>query len=632
MTAGPGRESTRALDGFSERGGSELELLCERGREIEIVLQIRAHSIRAQRSLGELGELLGKLLRCGERAAGGNHAVDETDRERLGGRDRAPGQDQIQSAREADQAREPDGAAVDQRNAEATAEHAEDRVVIGDAEVTPQRELQATGDCMTGDRCDHWLPEEHSRRSHRSVAVRGDAIRVARGQRLEIRTGAERPVLPGKDRDACIRIRIERAERVCQLQSRLAIDSVLRRAAIDHHRGDGPLPFRTDHPPQLSLIRHTFNCMSGCKRIAILSSGGDAPGMNAAIRAAALVGRSLGADILGIERGYKGLLDGAFVPLMPGDVQAILREGGTILGSARCKEFHHKEVRDKARANLANKGVDGLIVIGGNGSLTGALHLADPTEIGDGPSLKVIGVPASIDNDLGLTGMCIGVDTAMNTIVEACDKIADTATAHDRTFIIEVMGRDCGYLAMTSAIAVGADLALFPESGKPEAAIIDQIVNTVLTVRSRSRKSRRVIIIKAEGVSVPTERLKDLVDAALREKIPGSEPGMIETRVTVLGHVVRGGRPSAFDRLLGSRLGNVAVRALVGGISHKMTAWMPPDEVPEEVGSPSAFDPKIWLVDLAAVLVETENLIMGRSPLTRWRAGAFDQIGDALLL
>jgi 6-phosphofructokinase 1 len=354
--------------------------------------------------------------------------------------------------------------------------------------------------------------------------------------------------------------------------------------------------------------------------------------MNAAIRAATLVGRSLGAEIVGIERGYRGLLEDAFVPLMPADVQSILREGGTILGSARCKEFHHKEVRDKARANLANKGIDGLIVIGGNGSLTGALHLADPAEIGDGPSLKVIGIPASIDNDVGLTGMCIGVDTAMNTIVEACDKIADTATAHDRTFIIEVMGRDCGYLAMTSAIAVGADLALFPESGKPETEIIDQIVDTVVTVRSRSRKSRRVIIIKAEGVAIPTERLKELVDARLRQRLPGSEPGMIETRVTVLGHVVRGGRPSAFDRLLGSRLGNVAVRALVAGLTHKMAAWMPPSEVPEDVGAPSPFDPKCWLVDLAAVLVETENLIAGRSPLTRWRAGAFDQIGDALLL
>jgi 6-phosphofructokinase 1 len=371
---------------------------------------------------------------------------------------------------------------------------------------------------------------------------------------------------------------------------------------------------------------------SGCKRIAILTSGGDAPGMNAAVRAATLVGRAAGAEIFGIERGYKGMLDGAITPLMPADVAGILREGGTCLGSARCKEFHERKVRDHARANLAKEQIDGLIVIGGNGSLTGALHLANPDEIGDGRPLKVIGIPASIDNDLGLTGMCIGVATAMNTIVEACDKIADTATAHDRTFIIEVMGRDCGYLAMTSAIAVGADLALFPESGKPEAAIVDQIVQTVLTVRTRSRKSRRVIVIKAEGVAVPTDRLKQQVDAKLRELSPDAAPSDIETRVTVLGHVVRGGRPSAFDRLLGSRLGNVAVRALLAGDTHKMAAWMPPHELPEEVGKQSPFDPKCWLVDLAAVLTETDNLLAGRSPLTRWRAGAFDEIEAALLL
>ena len=145
--------------------------------------------------------------------------------------------------------------------------------------------------------------------------------------------------------------------------------------------------------------------MAGVKRIGILSSGGDAPGMNAAIRAAALVGRSLGADIVGIERGYKGLLEDAFVPLAPNDVQGILRDGGTILGSARCKEFHQREVRDKAREILARRGVDGLIVIGGNGSLTGALHLADPAEIGSGAPLKVIGIPASIDNDLGFLSL-----------------------------------------------------------------------------------------------------------------------------------------------------------------------------------------------------------------------------------
>ncbi|MDB4952535.1 MAG: 6-phosphofructokinase [Myxococcales bacterium] len=369
------------------------------------------------------------------------------------------------------------------------------------------------------------------------------------------------------------------------------------------------------------------------KRIAILTSGGDAPGMNASIRAATMIGRASGVEVLGIERGYRGLLDDAFVELSSNDVAGILREGGTMLGSARCKEFHAREVRDRARQILGKHAIDGLIVIGGNGSLTGALHLADPEEIGAGRPLKIIGIPASIDNDLGLTGLSIGVDTAMNTIVEACDKIADTATAHDRTFIVEVMGRDCGYLAMTSAIAVGADLALFPEAGKTEADIVHQIVDTVMTIRQRqSRRARRVIIIKAEGVQVQIDRLKTLVDAKLRERAPDAEPSSIETRVTVLGHVVRGGRPSAFDRLLGSRLANVAVRGLIAGATHKMAAWMPPVELPEEIATRSKHDPYCWLVDLPAVLAETDNLLRGRSPLARWRAGAFDEIEDALLL
>jgi 6-phosphofructokinase 1 len=368
------------------------------------------------------------------------------------------------------------------------------------------------------------------------------------------------------------------------------------------------------------------------KRIAILTSGGDAPGMNAAIRAATLIGRTAGAEMFGIERGYRGLLDDAFVPLAPNDVAGILREGGTILGSARCKEFHERPVRDRARAVLSAREIDGLVVIGGNGSLTGALHLADPAEIGGGRPLAIVGVPASIDNDLALTGLSIGVDTAMNTIVEACDKIADTATAHDRTFIVEVMGRDCGYLAMTSAIAVGADLALFPEAGKPEDAIVEQIVETVLAIRAKQRRARKVIIIKAEGVNIAVDKLKAQVDARLHERAPNAEPASIETRVTVLGHVVRGGRPSAFDRLLGSRLANVAVRALAAGQSHKMASWMPPIHLESQIATRSAADPYCWLVDLAAVLAETQNLLSGASPLARWRAGAFDEIEDALLL
>ncbi len=366
-------------------------------------------------------------------------------------------------------------------------------------------------------------------------------------------------------------------------------------------------------------------------RIAVLTSGGDAPGMNAAIRAVTLIAKAAGAEVYGIERGYKGLIDGAFVPLAASDVQGILREGGTILGSARCKEFHERAVRDIARAQLAERGVAGLVVIGGNGSLTGALALADPAEGGDNTP-RVVGIPASIDNDIGMTGLCIGVDTAMNTIVEATDKIADTATAHDRTFIVEVMGRDCGYLAMTSAIAAGADLALFPEANRPESEVFDAIVDTVLAVRGRHRRHRRAIIIKAEGVQIPVERLKAEVDARLRAKLGLEDTSSIETRVTVLGHVVRGGRPSAFDRLLGSRLANVAVRAVLEGKTQRMAAWMPPVELPEEIAARSAFDPYCWLVDLAAVLAETDNLLHGRSMLARWRAGVFEDIEDALLL
>ncbi|HTM20104.1 MAG TPA: 6-phosphofructokinase, partial [Kofleriaceae bacterium] len=170
-------------------------------------------------------------------------------------------------------------------------------------------------------------------------------------------------------------------------------------------------------------------------RIGILTSGGDAPGMNAAVRAATLVALGGGAEVIGIRHGYRGLLDGDLIPLAAAQVVGALREGGTLLGSARLREFVRRDVRDRARAVLAERGIDGLIVIGGNGSLTGALALTDPAELGDQP-LRMVGVPASIDNDIALTGLSIGVDTAMNTIVEALDKITDTATSHDRTFLV----------------------------------------------------------------------------------------------------------------------------------------------------------------------------------------------------
>jgi 6-phosphofructokinase 1 len=366
------------------------------------------------------------------------------------------------------------------------------------------------------------------------------------------------------------------------------------------------------------------------KRIGILTSGGDAPGMNAAIRAAALVAMSKGVEVIGIRHGYRGLVARELEPLAVSDVAAVLREGGTILRSARCPEFLERKARDVARRNLADAGVQGLIVIGGNGSLTGAMALSDPAEAGGQP-VNVLGVPASIDNDIGLTGLAIGVDTAMNTIVEATDKIADTASAHDRTFLIEVMGRDCGYLAMASGIAAGADLVLFPEAGRTQQDIVDAVVRTVLAVRRRNERTGKVIVLKAEGVQIPIDTLKQAVDASLRETTT-EDASAVETRITVLGHVVRGGRPSAFDRLLGSRLANVAVRALLAGETRKMAAWMPPVDLSPEVGVRSAADPYCWLVDLAAALSETHRLLAGESPLTRWRASVFDDLEDVFLL
>jgi len=351
--------------------------------------------------------------------------------------------------------------------------------------------------------------------------------------------------------------------------------------------------------------------------------------MNAAVRAATLVAAAHGVEMVGVRDGYRGLLDDDMEVLSPRDVAGILRDGGTMLGSARCLEFHQQAARDRARAVLEARGIEGLIVIGGNGSLTGALHLSDTTEADN--AVPVIGIPASIDNDLALTGFAIGVDTAMNTIVEACDKIADTASAHRRTFIVEVMGRDCGYLAMTAAVASGADGVLFPERQRTDEEIVDGIVKTILTSRARQGRNQRVIIIKAEGVSIPIDRLKSQVDARLSAE-SGENDGAVETRVTVLGHVVRGGRPSAFDRLLGSRLANVAVRALLAGDTRKMAAWMPPGDLPASIGSRTDYDPYCWLVDLQSVLAETDKLLSGESPLARWRSQVFDDVEDALLL
>jgi len=363
-------------------------------------------------------------------------------------------------------------------------------------------------------------------------------------------------------------------------------------------------------------------------RIGILTSGGDSPGMNAAIRAAAVVAMALGHEPVGIRHGYRGLVNGELEPLDSQVDADVLRRGGTILQSARCPEFHDPCVRETARGVLRDAGIDGLIVIGGNGSLTGALHLSDPEEAGDWP-VRVIGIPASIDNDIALTSLSIGVDTAMNTIVEACDKIADTASAHDRVFLVEVMGRECGYLAMTSAIASGADMVLFPEADRTEGQLVEAVVEAILAVRNRGG-SQKVIAIKAEGIDTPSDRLKQLVDSKLQQT--GESMAEVETRITVLGHVVRGGRPSAFDRLLGSRMGNVAVRSLVDGAHRQMVAWQPPIDATGDVGERSIHDPYCHLMPLDAVIKATRELLEGQSPLARWRATIFDDLEDVFLL
>jgi len=369
---------------------------------------------------------------------------------------------------------------------------------------------------------------------------------------------------------------------------------------------------------------------SAVSRVAILTSGGDAPGMNAAIRTATMFLISNGIEVWGIKRGYRGLMEERFKKLTLDRVSPILREGGTILGSARCPEFHERATRDEARKILADRGIDGVIVIGGNGSLTGANLLGDPEEKGE-QKLNVIGIPASIDNDIGLTSYAIGVDTAINTIVDACDKIADTASAFDRTFVIEVMGRNCGYLAMTSAVASGADNVLFPETHTDPAELVETVVRTVKKVAKRhGERERHSLIIKAEGTSLTSNELKEAVDARLAAE-EADIGTIVETRVTVLGHVVRGGRPSAFDRLLGSRFGGVAVDAMMRGINRHMTAWMMPIAPPASVALKSPMDPYCYLVQLDAVLAETAALRDGSSPLTQWRKTVFSDIEDILV-
>lgn len=284
--------------------------------------------------------------------------------------------------------------------------------------------------------------------------------------------------------------------------------------------------------------------MSKIKNIGILTSGGDSPGMNAAIRAVVRASLYYNLKVTGILRGYEGLIQADFIPMDGKSVANIIQRGGTILKTARCDAFRTKEGRALAHKNLTDSEVDALVVIGGDGTFTGADIFSREFDF------PIIGLPGTIDNDLIGTDFAIGYDTAINTVVNAVDKIRDTAESHDRLFIVEVMGRDSGLIALRSGIGVGAEAILIPEAkvGVP------QLIHRIET--GRKDKASKIIIV-AEGDEVGGAYV---VGEALKEKFPN-----YDIRVSVLGHIQRGGKPSCMDRVLASRLGVAAVEGLLEG-------------------------------------------------------------------
>lgn len=358
--------------------------------------------------------------------------------------------------------------------------------------------------------------------------------------------------------------------------------------------------------------------------LGVLTSGGDAPGMNAAVRAVTRVAAVRGVRVLGVERGFSGLVEGRFRELtrdIPSglaptrEVELGANLGGSFLGTARCLAFYEKDGRARAAESFEGK-LDGLVVIGGNGSLAGAhaLHREH--------GCQVVGIPASIDHDIGCTNTAIGVDSALNTIVEACDKISDTARSHRRAFVVEVMGRQSGYLCMAGSVAAGADAALFREQGRDEAAIVRDVAALIRRSFSEDRGKQRVLILKAEGVEIPCTKLVHLVTEAI-----GDELGDVSIRATVLGHLVRGGSPSFLDRMVANRFGHAAVNALMQGKTDVMTAWQA--SLP---GGEKTVDHGVSLYPLARVLEETEALLDGSSPLTKGRVALMEKAAGVLAL
>lgn len=284
--------------------------------------------------------------------------------------------------------------------------------------------------------------------------------------------------------------------------------------------------------------------MSPIKKIALLTSGGDAPGMNAAIRAVVRGAIYNKLEVMGILRGYQGLIDNDFIPMDSTSVSNIIQQGGTMLKSARSMQFTTKEGRQQAFDNIQKQGIDALVVIGGDGTFTGARVFSQEF------NLPIVGIPGTIDNDLYGTDYTIGYDTALNTVIEAVDKIRDTASAHSRLFFIEVMGRDAGFLALRSAIASGAEAVLVPEINTDYKKLDAFLKNSYKKEKSSS------IVLVAEGDKISGGAIK------VAERVNREHPDY-DVRVTILGHIQRGGSPSAFDRVSASNMGVSAIEALL---------------------------------------------------------------------
>ena len=291
------------------------------------------------------------------------------------------------------------------------------------------------------------------------------------------------------------------------------------------------------------------------RKIGVMTSGGDAPGMNAAIRSVARTCAYYNIECAGIYRGYEGMIEGDFMELTARNVKGIINKGGTILKSARSKEFRTPEGRKKAYEALKKANIDGLVVIGGDGTFTGALIFNN--EYG----FPVMGIPGTIDNDIFGTSHTLGYDTALNTVVDVIDKIRDTASSHNRLFFIEVMGRDAGHIALNVGVGAGAEEILIPE----ENLGLERLVESLRRSKKSGKSSSIVIVAEGDKIGKSVFELKDYIDEHMAE---------YEVRVSVLGHMQRGGNPSCFDRVLASRLGVKAVEGLLEGQSNFMVGLL----------------------------------------------------------